>query len=258
MRLSTIARVVVRKVPVLPALLVHLWAESYILKPRLPHRFFSALKWHLDYRLTKKVRLVTGQQLYVDPFDSVGRELWQYDCYEPDTVALFHAILSPGMVVVDAGAHIGYHSLVASRLVENKGQVHAFEPDPDTFKQLRRNVILNQYRNRAALSHETGVATLHLAGASNIGGNSLRRTIQSRGRQIEVPVETLDEYAVSRRLAGIDLLKADVEGAELRVLQGGAKVVNRFRPAMIIEFSIHYESFGYSEKDVRRRLAEWG
>jgi FkbM family methyltransferase len=166
------------------------------------------------------------------------------------------------MAVVDAGAHIGQYAIIASPLVGPTGSVHAFEPDPDTFRQLTANVRLNRCDNvvctQAALSREAGTARLYLADVSNIGGNSLRPTVCYRGRQRDVRVDTLDDYAARHSLARLDVLKADVEGAELPVLEGGAALLARWRPLMILEFSINTREFGYTEADLRRRLADWG
>jgi FkbM family methyltransferase len=223
---------------------------------------FSTVKSRLGYRMRKRVRLVTGQHIEVDPFDVVGGEIARNGCYEPETVALWRAVLDPGMVVVDIGAHVGQYTIIASPLVGRTGSVHAFEPDPETFRQLVANVAINHCHNivcsEAALSREAGTACFYLADVSNIGGSSLRPTVCYRGRQREVRVETLDSYAATRSLTRLDVLKADVEGAELLVLEGGAALLARCRPLMILEFSINTRAFGYTEADLRQRLAEWG
>ena len=250
------------RIPYVPGLVVRLWGESYLRHSRPEHPLFSRLKSRLGYRMRMRVRLVTGQPIEVDPFDVVGGEIARHGAYEPETVAVWRAILAPGMVVVDAGAHVGQYAIIASPLVGPGGSVHAFEPDPETFRQLTANVRLNRGDNvvctQAALARERGTAPLFLADVSNVGGNSLRRTVCSRGRQQDVGVETLDAYAASRSLARLDVLKADVEGAELLVLEGGARLLARCRPLMLLEFSINTMAFGYTEADLRHLLADWG
>jgi FkbM family methyltransferase len=252
----------VTRMPRASGLVVRLWGESYLRYPRREHPWFSTVKSRLGYRMRKRVRLVTGQQIEVDPFDTVGGEIARTGAYEPDTVAVLRAMLAPGMVVVDAGAHVGQYAIIASPLVGPGGSVHAFEPDPETYQQLAANVRLNGCDNvtctQAALSREAGTAPLYLADVSNIGGSSLRPTVCYRGRQRAVRVDTLDAYAAAHALSRIDVLKADVEGAELCVLEGGAALVARCRPLMILELSINTRAFGYTEADVRERLARWG
>jgi FkbM family methyltransferase len=250
------------RIPGAPGLVVRLWGESYVRCPRRQHSLFSGLKSRLGYRMRKRVSLVTGQPIEVDPFDVVGGEIARHGAYEPETVAVWRTILAPGMIVVDAGAHVGQYAIIASPLVGPRGSVHAFEPDPETFRQLTANVRLNGCDNvvctEAALARERGRARLYLADVSNVGGNSLRPTVCSRGRQRDVQVDTLDAYASAHGLARLDLLKADVEGAELFLLEGGAQLLARCRPLMLLEFSINTVAFGYTEADLRRRLADWG
>ena len=232
----------VTRIPWVPGLVVRVWGETYVRYPRREHPVFTGLKSRLGYRMRKRVSLVTGQPIEVDPFDVVGGEIARHGAYEPETVAVWRAILAPGMVVVDAGAHVGQYAIIASPLVGPTGSVHAFEPDPETFRQLTANVRLNRGGNvvctQAALGRERGTAPLFLADVSNVGGNSLRRTVCSRGRQQDVGVESLDDYAAARSVARLDVLKADVEGPELLVLEGGARLLGRGRPSMLLEFSI--------------------
>ena len=253
---------VLARIPCVPRLVVRVWGETYVRHPRPQHPLFSRVKSRLGYRMRKRVRLCTGQILEVDPFDSVGGDIARHGVYEPETVVLWRALLHPGMVVVDAGAHVGQYSVIASPLVGSAGSVHAFEPDPETFDQLASNVRLNRCDNvvctQSALSDQAGTAALYLADVSNVGGNSLRPTVCSRGRQRDVSVQTLDGYAATHALTRLDLLKADVEGAELPLLDGGAALVIRCRPLMLLEFSINTRAFGYTEARLRSRLADWG
>lgn len=258
----SIAGDVLTGIPCVPGLVVRLWGETYVRYPRPRHPLFSRVKSRLGYRMRKRVPLCTGQVLEVDPFDEVGGEVARRGVYEPETVEVFRSVLEPGMIVVDAGAHVGQYAVIASPLVGPAGSVHAFEPDPDTFRQLVANVRLNGCDNvachEAALGREPGAARLHLADVSNVGGNSLRPTVCTRGRSRDVRVETLDGYAAARGLSRLDVLKADVEGAELLVLEGGADLIERGRPLMILEFSINVGAFGYTEGHLRERLAGWG
>jgi FkbM family methyltransferase len=253
---------VVTRVPWLPGLVVRLWAARGAPEGSAEHALFSRVKSRLGCRVRRRVRLVTGQPMEVDPFDVVGGAIAREGAYEPDTVALWRALVAPGMVVADVGAHAGQYTILASPLVGAGGSVHAFEPDPETFRLLVDNVTLNRCANvacaNAALAREPGTARLYLADVSNVGGSSLRPTVCYRGRQRDVRVETLDGYAAARALGRLDLLKIDVEGAELLVLDGGAGLVERSRPLMILEFSINAAAFGYTEATLRSRLAGWG
>ena len=241
---------------------VRVWAESYIRRPRRQHWLFAKLKTDLRLRLKKPARLFTGQRVCVDPFDIVGGAIARDGCYEPETVAVFQQLLSPGAVAVDAGAHVGQYTLLAALAVAEPGHVHAFEPDPTTFELLAGNVRRNRCRNvtanRAALGHDTCSGTLYYADVFNTGGNSLRPDTTTAGAYVTVAVCTLDAYAVAQRLARLDVLKADVEGAELPLLDGARATIARFAPTMILEFSVKTALFGYSRADLRQALARAG
>jgi FkbM family methyltransferase len=248
--------------PGLASLGLRVWAASYLRRPRRPHWLFVKLKSDLRLRLKKRARLCSGQRVCVDPFDIVGGAIARDGCYEPETVAVFQRLLSPGAVTVDAGAHVGQYTLLASLAVAEQGQVHAFEPDPTTFELLdqnvRRNHCANVTANRAALGRDTCLATLYYADVFNTGGNSLRPDTATAGPHVTVAVRSLDAYAAARRLARLDVLKADVEGAELLLLEGAHVTIARFTPTMILEFSVKTALFGYSRTDLRQALARAG
>ena len=75
-------------------------------------------------------------------------------------------ILKPGMVVLDIGANIGYHTLISSKLVGNTGKIYSFEPEPHNFKLLLKNIEINEFKNiipiNKALSNNIGSTKLFL------------------------------------------------------------------------------------------------
>ncbi|HVY60715.1 MAG TPA: FkbM family methyltransferase, partial [Planctomycetota bacterium] len=241
---------------------VRLWARSYLARPRPQHWLFHKLKADLRVQLRERVPLLGGHALYVDPLDSIGQAIARGGCYEPETVEVFRRLVGPGAVVVDAGAHLGQYSVLGAAAVGPGGAVHAFEPDPVTFGRLRENLALNGATgvrcNNVALAREPGRATLYLADIDVSAGNSLARTRHYGGTETTVEVTTLDAYAAAADLRRLDLLKADVEGAELPLLEGGARTIERFRPRLILELSVHGAAFGYAAADLVARLEGWG
>ena len=122
-------------------------------------------------RLRPDVAVVGGHRLHVGPRDQVvAQGLLVRGAWEPFETELFEQALAPGMVVFCLGAHIGYYALLAARRVGPRGRVYAFEPSPENFRLLVKNVEANGYRNvipvPKAVSNVTGRATLYL-NASN-------------------------------------------------------------------------------------------
>lgn len=139
------------------------------------------------------------------------------------------AAIEPGQTVVDAGAHIGSFALMAAKRVGPTGRVLAFEPSPDTFALLRRNLELNPMPwvrlHALALGTRSGLATLHAAepGRGNPAADTL---MPAEGRMpVQVAVRPLDEVLAEDGVTRVDHLKVDVEGAELLVLDGAPKTL---------------------------------
>jgi predicted methyltransferase len=86
-----------------------------------------------------------------------------HDQYEPETSALMKRIIREGMTVFDLGAHVGYYTLLAAEQVGVTGHVFAFEPDPENYAVLIKNVELNGYKNvtfiNMAISDMSGIET---------------------------------------------------------------------------------------------------
>ena len=151
--------------------------------------------------------------------------------YEQETTTILKETLCPGMNVLDVGAHVGSHALLAARLVGPLGKVFAFEPSPDNFALLQKNVALNGYQNivtiAKAVSDKTGVAMLHLSPEGN-DRNALQRLRSAPpGKSVEVPTISLDDFLEEIGWPPIRLIKMDVEGAEPLVLKGMSRLLER-------------------------------
>lgn len=152
-----------------------------------------------------------------------GQWGWQYAFeYEPETCEVFRRLTSPGMTVVDVGAHIGYYTLLAARLVGAGGKVYAFEPDPGYHELLRKNIETNGFGSsvetyRIAVGAGEGEATFFLSESTS---GSLFRVRGATGETATVPLTSLDAFFSSRDWPRVDLLKVDIEGAEVLALSG--------------------------------------
>jgi FkbM family methyltransferase len=151
--------------------------------------------------------------------------------YEPLTRMWLSSLLGPGRVAFDVGANVGFFTLLASRLVGSSGSVVAFEPMPSNVAALRRHVELNQVRNvtifEAAISDHPGTARF-----SPSGNPSMGRLAESGN--LEVETVSLDGLIGGGVVPEPDLLKIDVEGAEMQVLQGGLRCLREKRPAVVL------------------------
>jgi FkbM family methyltransferase len=155
--------------------------------------------------------------------------------YEPELAAL-RQFVREGDSVIDIGAHHGAYTVTLARLVGPTGHVLAFEPASHSAATLRRNVILNKFKNvevkEAALSNTSGSGRLQLH--SDSSRNQLVPTMSSpkiARRTESVDILTLDEAA---ERGPVRYLKIDVEGAEGLVLAGAARILAQDHP--IVQF----------------------
>ncbi len=152
--------------------------------------------------------------------------------------------LREGMTVFDVGANVGELTLLFSRFVADGGNVHAFEASSAAFRRLetvceatgRRNVVLNHL----AMSDKNGLIRLHVYNDALSSFNSqAARPLKNYGLNFEpigveeTPATTLDDYCEGKKFERIDLLKIDVEGAELQVLQGARRMLQSKRIACL-------------------------
>jgi FkbM family methyltransferase len=156
---------------------------------------------------------------------------------EPVTAAAIKALLRPGMTVFDVGANVGYFTLLAARLVGSGGRVHAFEPTPSVAHRLAENVAMNKLEsqvccNAVAVGDEVGVVSLHTQRDDSEGNNIF--SDDGSGASISVPVLTLDAYITDHSIKSVDVMKLDVEGAEIKVLAGANSLLSRADSPILI------------------------
>ena len=133
--------------------------------------------------------------------------------------------ISPGSVVVDAGANIGIYSQFLLQCVGPHGAVHSFEPSPDNFAHLRRAVARypNVYANQLALSDKTEQSLLYVSDHLNVDHRSYPTEGEPR-KKLAVRSTKLDDYFDPG--ARVDLIKIDIQGYELHALRGAQRVLD--------------------------------
>jgi len=188
-----------------------------------------------------------GIRFRLDLREYVQARVYCYDYYEIDCVRATKNLMTAGATVVDVGANIGQYSLLAASLVGKAGRVVAFEPDPDIACHLREHIAMNGFGievQQYALGDKDGRQGFYPAGwAGNQGQGSLLPAESDRSgirksQSVDVEVKRLDDVMQAMAIGYIDFLKIDVEGYELRVLQGGEKLLQAGNiAAMMVELS---------------------
>lgn len=195
----------------------------------------------LTIHLKPKIIEINGYKMYLDKED-VGKisVFGEYELFETEVVK---KQIKKGMTVLNIGAYIGYYTLLASRLVGEKGKVFAFEPDPANFKLLKKNIKLNNSKNikliQKAASDKKGKQKLFLSTFSSNMHSLIYNEFSQPGGKIDVEVTTIDDYFKDYK-GKIDFIIMDIEGAEPKALEGMSKTLNKNKKIKIIMELIPY------------------
>lgn len=162
-----------------------------------------------------------------------------------------------GDTVFDIGSHVGIFTVKASRLVGSSGVVYAFEPEPENFMLLKRNVALNRALNvktfNKAVSSQNGMLYLYVHPIETTWSSV--QYAKEGTIQMSVPSITLDQIMQNDDIQEVDLLKIDVEGHELEVLRGA----NRFLDiCKHIAMETHEREGGPPNSQITEALKEHG
>lgn len=178
-----------------------------------------------------KVNAVNGEMVLDD--SPVSKRLIRHGIYEPIETEFFKKNLKENDVFLDIGAHVGYYSLMASKIL-TKGKVYSFEPYVNTYELLMENVDINQCKNVTTycmgVSDKNEISKLHIDEA-NKGNCSLYH--QKDCDNITIETITIDSMFRGKK---VDFVKIDTQGAEINVLLGMKKTIEINDMSMIIEF----------------------
>jgi FkbM family methyltransferase len=157
--------------------------------------------------------------------------------------------LRPGATFFDIGANVGFVTILASRLVGPAGRVIAFEPVPENAAAIRENLRLNGIDwaevHEAAVGASAGHAKLIVSDVSAFSRLATVNVPTGARGQIDVKVTSVDEFLAEGAAPPPDLVKVDVEGAELEVIDGMRQTLARHQPAVLCE--VHDCNVQYAE-----------
>lgn len=145
--------------------------------------------------------------------------------------------IKKGDMVLDLGANIGYWTCLLAELVGDKGHVYAFEPEPNNFQLLKKNIEINGYKNvtleQKAVSDKTGKIRLFISDVKTD-----HRIYDWSGHQnsIEIDAVRLDDYFKDNELI-INYIKSNLQGADFAAVKGMSSLIKRSKTLkMIVEY----------------------
>jgi FkbM family methyltransferase len=188
--------------------------------------------------------------------------------WEMHITSLFERVIQEGFTVIDIGANMGYYTLVAAQRVGKTGRVYAFEPEPNNYDILCKNIAINGFRPivtacQKALLDKQGEVNFTVyeespGGSSVFMSNSTFVNRPARKKTISVQTTTLDTFLADN--LKVDIMKIDAEGAEPLIFKGMKNIIkNSPTLKIIMEFApTHIEAAGENPRDFLWSLKNMG
>jgi len=215
-----------------------------------------------------EVPMRAGHRMLLDPRSRTeGGPFWNGE-FDEDDVDFFRAVIQPGDTVFDVGANVGLISIPIGCHLKSlgSGQLICFEPIKTNYERLTANIKLNGLEqiarayNVALGDHEgileISVETRHGAQTGNAMATRIVRDEKNFTRN-SCTLTRLDTFAAQEKIAKVDFMKVDIEGAEMLFINGGADFITAHRPTIYGEFNSGLmPEFGHSFLDVHAFFKE--
>ena len=210
----------------------------------------------------------TTLSFYCELDEHMGSQIFWRGSYSGSQLILLDRLLAPHMVFVDVGANHGELTVFAAKRL-TEGKVIAFEPVSVLFQKLERNININNFTNvqliQKGLSDKSFKSTIYTRegsfedGTKHEGLPTLYPTITRSQIGEVIEITYLDQFVESENVTRIDVIKLDVEGAELAVLKGATKTIRRFNPTILMEVNEETsQAAGYPARALLDYLSEMG
>jgi FkbM family methyltransferase len=157
--------------------------------------------------------------------------------WESKSRKIFSQLSKTSNVIFDIGSYSGIYTLLSAKSNEDV-KTYSFEPNPELFKVLSKNIKLNRLKNskilELALGENEGNETLYINHERFSSSASLKKN-SNEGASFKVKKITLDSFVTQEKITTIDLMKIDVEEYEINVLRGASESLSNFHPIILME-----------------------
>jgi FkbM family methyltransferase len=202
--------------------------------------------------------------------------------HETETISQLDQFAAPGMTMLDIGAHVGYYSCRYAKLLKKDGRIFAFEPHPRTFATLQHNVrrLPQVTAVQLALAEQEGTAELHdylmMSASGSLHYDESMAALQKAQTQqtdiaprigqtftaqaFTVRTTPVDDFLAAQNIAQVDLIKMDVEGAEIGALRGMKRTIaNSPNLVLVMEYNPQaLKAFGHEPIEALNEVQSFG
>ncbi len=202
-------------------------------------------------------------KLLCDEFDHrmVPIEILNFKFYEKDEINFILKLIKENNTILDIGANIGWYSLKIAKNINNV-EIMAFEPIPNTFEYLKKNIDLNHVSNiktfNYGLSDEEKDISFYYYPEGSCNASAANLSRRNNVDKIICKLTTLDKFTADKNIS-VDFIKCDVEGSELFVFKGAIKTIRRDKPIIFTELLRKWAAeFNYHPNNVISLLKKSG
>jgi FkbM family methyltransferase len=188
-------------------------------------------------------------------------EILNFDFYEKNELQIVIKLIENKFTVFDVGANVGWYAMNIAKIFEDI-KIFAFEPVPKTFECLKKNIEINEVQNiqifNFGFSNKNEEFVFYYD-PRNSGNASIANLSESNNVEtVECIIKRMDDFVYEKGLT-VDLIKCDVEGAELLVFQGGMETIKRCKPIIFTEMLRKWaKKFGYHPNDIINLFSHQG
>ena len=214
--------------------------------PSLSIRFLKLIKKNRGYFN------INGLMMYLDFLDPIDRSIILNQSYDSEEINILEKLIKDNFVgiFIDIGSNCGFYSFHFAR---KDLKVFAFEPVPEIYEELKSNIKLNFCQNiilfNCALGNQNESILFNVSDFE--GGSGASSENLKFGKEIKVSKRKLDDLMNDQNLDNIDFLKIDIEGGELNMLKGAEKLIEKYKPKMLLEIvDIHCDRFEHLPEDI--------
>lgn len=214
--------------------------------PGILYRLFGD-NWRFSIRTAKGARLACwpgSLNTYTGIASKGGR-------YEPFVLQQIVSLLRPEEVLYDVGGNVGIMSIDTIKSFQDEVEVYCFEPQEQLARHIAISAALNGFEHlrvfNCLLDESPGELELH------IPSHSIHASLIARGKDVRKEVRMaymLDTLVADQSISPPDIIKIDVEGAEMRVLTGARQTLSSHSPSIIFEADVNMERFGYTTEEL--------